>query len=139
MLRHGLSISAIALGLLIAGAQAQEPNTKAARAAVDTWLSLVDVANYAQSWETAATFFKNAVPSEKWQVAVKTARSPFGTFKSRTLKSATAATTLPGAPDGEYVVFDFDATYESKAAAVERVTVVREKDGSWRVVGYFIK
>jgi len=139
MFRHALGMSALALGLLVAGTQAQEPDTKAARAAADAWLGLVDTANYAQSWETAGTFFKDAVPSEKWQAAAKAARTPFGAFKSRTLKSATTATTLPGAPDGQYVVFDFDATYERKAAAAERVTVVREKDGSWRVVGYYIK
>ena len=137
--RPTFGISILALALLTAGAQAQDSDTKAARAAVDAWLSLVDAANYAQSWETAATFFKNAIPSEKWQAAVKTARGPFGAFKSRTQKSATTAKTLPGAPDGEYVVFDFESTYENKAAAAERVTVVREKDGSWRAVGYFIK
>ena len=139
MVRRTLGMSALLVLVSIAGSQAQEPDTKAARAAADAWLGLVDGANYTQSWETAAAFFKNAVTSEQWQAAVKTARSPFGAFKSRTLKSATTATTLPGAPDGEYVVFDFDAVYEKKAAAAERVTVVREKDGSWRAVGYFIK
>ena len=139
MVHRTLGVSVFVVLISIAGAQAQEPDTKAAKVAADTWLTLVDTGNYAQSWETAATFFKNAVPSERWQAAANTARSPFGGFKSRTLKSATTATTLPGAPDGEYVVFDFDATYEKKSAAAERVTVVREKDGSWRVVGYFIK
>ena len=33
----------------------------------------------------------------------------------------------------------FDAQFENKAAAVETVTPMREKDGSWRVSGYFIK
>ena len=139
MVRRALGMSALVVLLSITGARAQELDTRAARAEVDAWLSLVDGGNYAQSWETAATFFKTAVPSEKWQQAVKTARSQFGAFKSRTVKSATTAATLPGAPDGEYVVFDFDAVYEKKAAAAERVTVVRDKDGAWRVVGYFVK
>jgi hypothetical protein len=138
MVRRALGVSALVVLLSIGGAQAQEPDTKAARAAVDSWLSLVDAANYSQSWDAAATFFRNAVPSETWQAAVKTARSQFGTFKSRTVKSAISATKLPGAPEGEYVVFDFDAVYEQKPAS-ERVTVVREKDGAWRVVGYFVK
>jgi Protein of unknown function (DUF4019) len=140
MMHKALSVFALIVVLAVARpAQAQEPDTKAARTAVDAWLTLVDTGKYAQSWETAATFFKNAVPSQKWEAGAKTARGPFGAFKSRTLKSATTATTLPGAPDGAYVVFDFDATYENKASATERVTAVREKDGSWRVVGYFIK
>jgi hypothetical protein len=139
MVRRAPWMSALFVFVSIAAGQAQEPDTKAARAAADAWLSLVDGGNYTQSWETAAAFFKNAVSSEQWQAAVKTARIPFGAFKSRTLKSATTANTLPGAPDGEYAVFDFDAVYEKKATAAERVTVVREKDGSWRAVGYFIK
>jgi hypothetical protein len=131
-------MSALLVLVSIAGGQAQEPDTKAARAAVDSWLSLIDAADYAKSWDESATFFKNAITSEKWQAAVKTARGAFGALKSRTVKSATTATKLPGAPEGDYVVFDFDAIFEQKPAA-ERVTVVRDRDGAWRVVGYFVK
>jgi hypothetical protein len=138
MVRRALGMSALFVLVSIAGGQAQEPETKAARAAVDSWLSLIDAADYAKSWDESATFFKSAITSEKWQAAVKTARGLFGMLKSRTVKSATPATNLPGAPEGEYVVFDFDAIFEQKPAA-ERVTVVRDKDGAWRVVGYFVK
>jgi hypothetical protein len=70
---------------------------------------------------------------------VRAARSPFGALNTRRLKSATPAKTLPGAPDGEYVVMQFDTAFERKAAAVETVTAVHESDHSWRVVGYFIR
>jgi len=138
MVSRTLSVSILVVLLSVAGTHAQEPDTKAARAAVDSWLSLIDTGNYAKSWDEAATFFKSAVPSETWQIAAKTARSPFGALKSRTVKSATPASKLPGAPEGEYVVFSFDAIYEQKPA-IEQVTVVRDKDGAWRVVGYFVK
>jgi hypothetical protein len=46
---------------------------------------------------------------------------------------------LPGAPDGEYVVFDYSSSFEQKSAANERVTTVKDTDGVWRVVGYFVK
>lgn len=119
-------------------AQAQE-STAAARASVDSWLTLVDGQQYGKSWQAAATFFKNAVTAEKWQEAAKTARVPLGSLQSRAVKSATPAKTLPGAPDGDYVVFQFNTRFQQKAAALETVTVVRESDGNWRVVGYFIK
>ena len=48
-------------------------------------------------------------------------------------------TELPGAPDGEYVVFQFDTQFERKRAAVETVTPMCDPDGSWRVSGYFIR
>ena len=62
-----------------------------------------------------------------------------GALKSRTLKSATFARTLPGAPDGEYVVIQYETAFENKAAAVETITPMLDKDGSWRISGYYIK
>jgi hypothetical protein len=46
---------------------------------------------------------------------------------------------LPGAPDGEYVVLHFNAAFDKKMAALETITVLREQDGQWRVVGYFVR
>jgi hypothetical protein len=119
--------------------QAQESSTKTAQTSVETWLSLIDKRSYAASWDTAATLFRNAITQEKWQAAAQAARTPLGQMKSRTLQNATSTTTLPGAPDGEYVVFQFRASFENKSAAVETVTAIREKDGTWHVGGYFIK
>jgi hypothetical protein len=133
-----LLVTAIAT-LRVGVVRAQEASTTAAQTAVEAWLSLIDHDNYAESWSTAASLFKSAVTQEKWQAAAKTARAPLGQLQSRVLKSAMATTTLPGAPDGEYVVFQFNTSLEHKAASVETVTAIREKDGSWHVGGYFIK
>jgi hypothetical protein len=116
----------------------QESNA-AAQASAESWLALVDEQHYEDSWRAAATFFKNAVTAEKWQEAVRIARSPLGSMKSRTVRSVTSANTLPGAPDGEYVVFQFDTSFERKAAALETVTTIHEVDGQWRVAGYFVR
>jgi hypothetical protein len=125
--------------LQLAVIHAQDGEIRAAQTAVEAWLSLIDRDNYAESWETAATVFKAAVSQEKWHAAAKGARAPLGQLNSRVLKSATATATLPGAPDGEYVVFQFNTGFEHKAAAVETVTAIHEKDHSWHVGGYFIK
>jgi hypothetical protein len=79
------------------------------------------------------------VTREKWVDALNAVRSPLGRLGSRTLKSATATKTLPGAPDGDYFVFQYDTSFEHKQAAVETVTAVLDDDGAWRVGGYFIK
>jgi hypothetical protein len=118
---------------------AQEPSTKAAQMSVEAWLSLIDNQSYAASWDAAASLFRNAITQEEWQASVQKARAALGQVKSRTLKSAMATTTLPGAPDGEYMVFQFNTSLEQKSAAVETVTAIREKDGTWHVGGYFIK
>jgi hypothetical protein len=46
---------------------------------------------------------------------------------------------LPGAPDGKYVVVQFDTSFQRKKSALETVTPMMEKDGKWRVSGYYIK
>jgi hypothetical protein len=43
------------------------------------------------------------------------------------------------APDGEYVVIQFEASFENKKSAIETVTPMLDKDGNWRVSGYYVK
>lgn len=119
--------------------RAQEPTTKPAQASAEAWLSVIDNQNYAASWDAAASAFRSAITKEKWEAAAEAVRTPLGPMKSRQLASAKSTTTLPGAPDGEYVVFQFTTRFEQKAAAVETVTEVKEKDGTWHVGGYFIR
>jgi hypothetical protein len=58
---------------------------------------------------------------------------------ARELKSKQYTKTLPGAPDGEYVVIQYKTTFENKKSAIETVIPMLEKDGRWRVSGYYIK
>jgi len=119
--------------------QANEVGEKGAIAASGAWLSLVDEGNYAESWNQAAGLFKNAVTKEQWQSTVKAVRTPLGKVVVRKLKSKKYTKTMPGAPDGEYVVIQYETTFENKKSAVETVTPMLDKDGKWRVSGYYIK
>jgi len=119
--------------------QANEVAEKAAIAVSGAWLSLVDEGNYAESWNQAAGLFKNAVTKEQWQSTVKAVRTPLGKAVVRKLKSKKYTETMPGAPDGEYVVIQYETTFENKKSAVETVTPMLDKDGKWRVSGYYIK
>jgi hypothetical protein len=116
-----------------------DPNVGAATSAAQAWLAFVDQENYADSWTHAAKLFQGAVSQEKWTSAVTGVRGPLGKLVSRQLRSAVYKTSLPGAPDGKYVVVQFDAVFEKKAQAVETVTPMQEDDGVWRVSGYFIR
>jgi hypothetical protein len=112
---------------------------QAAESAALSWLALVDAGNYAQSWIAASTLFRQKVPQSQWQAAAAaSARGPLGALKSRQLLSATLAHTLPGAPDGVYVVVQFTTSFEHKTTAVETITPMKDQDGAWRVSGYFI-
>jgi len=108
-------------------------------AAAKAWLSLVDGQQYAESWEKAAPFFKGAVQKEQWIQMMQSGREPFGKSISRELKSKRYMTVLPGAPDGEYVVIQFKASFENKKSAIETITPMLDKDGEWKVSGYYMK
>ena len=114
------------------------PETGAEAAAL-VWLSLVDAGNYDQSWSSASSLFRQKISEAQWQSAASSTRVPLGALKSRTLRSATLKIASPGAPDGQYVVIQFDSSFEHKASAVETVTPVLEADGKWHVSGYYIR
>jgi hypothetical protein len=128
---------ACALGICAGTAQADE-KTDAAVTAAKSWLALVDAKEYKKSWQEAAPFFKDKVKEEQWSEMVAAARKPLGVMKTRELSSAVHKTTLPGAPDGEYVVIQFKTSFTDKRESVETVTPMKA-DGTWRVSGYFIK
>ena len=128
-----------AMGLVCMAGYAQSTPKEVAQTSDKAWLSLIDTGKYAESWKAASAGFQSAVSEEKWEEMVAKARAPLGDVKSRKLESATETKTLPGAPDGDYVVAKFDTSFEHKQAAVETVVSSKEKDGNWRVAGYFIK
>ncbi len=107
--------------------------------AAETWLALVDAGDYERSWTEAATFFKNAVARDQWTKSLDGVRKPLGKLLSRTKSVAKYTRTLPGAPDGEYVIIQFNTSFQNKKSAIETVTPMKDKDGKWRVSGYFIK
>ncbi|MCK4626559.1 MAG: DUF4019 domain-containing protein, partial [Phycisphaerae bacterium] len=115
------------------------PVRRAALVATNRWLHLVDQGKYDTSWDKAAAFFKSAVTKQKWAASIKGVRAPLGKAKSRTFVSALYTTSLPGAPDGEYVVIQYLTSFENKKQAVETITPMKDKDGKWRVSGYYIK
>ena len=117
---------------------AEKPET-AAEAAARTWLALTDGGKYGESWDAASTLFRQAVTRAQWEDALRSMRSPLGKLVFRKLASANFTTSLPNAPAGEYVVLVYDTEFEKKPGSTETVTFVKDKDGSWRAGGYFIR
>jgi len=132
----------LTLGLLLLGAErasASEAEEKAAISAAETWLKLVDGGQAGASWDEASSQFKAAVDKPAWEKALRSARGPLGKLVSRKLVSRQLTHTLPGAPDGTYVVLSYQAQFENKKSAVETITPMLDSDGRWRVSGYFIR
>jgi hypothetical protein len=107
--------------------------------AAEMWLGHVDAGDYAKSWREASAYFQGAVTEKALIASLNGARKPLGPVVSRQLRSVQHTTSVPGAPDGDYVVMQFDTRFENKQAAVETVTFIQEKDGKWKAVGYYIK
>ena len=126
-----LTLSSISLG--------QSAAEKAATESANHWLSTIDGGDYAASWRPAAPMFKAAVSQEQWVQMLKATRAPLGKVISRKVKSAVYKTSLPGAPDGKYVVIQYESSFEHKASAIETVTPLLGDDGQWRVSGYYIR
>ena len=112
---------------------------KPAIASAEKWVMLVDEGKYIESWKESSEYFKQAIKQDQWEQAVQAVRKPLGKLVSRKVKSASYTTSLPGAPDGEYVVIEFNTSFDNKKSAVETVTPKMDKDGIWRVSGYYIK
>jgi len=131
-------------GLLIASSSsrapaADEPAVAAASKAADSWLKLIDDGKYSESWTQTSAFFQKRVQQTQWTEQASAARDPLGSLTSRKLAGAHYTTSLPGAPDGRYVVLQYKSSFANKQSAVETVIPMREADGQWRVSGYYIR
>lgn len=135
---HVLALTLFSLTALPAPA-ADNPKTTAAIKAAENFLLLLDTGQYAQSWDAAASLFRQQVPKEAWVQQVSGLLSSVGMVKNRAITGAEYLTQLPGAPDGEYVVIQYRSSFANKEKATETITPMRDKDGQWRVSGYYLK
>lgn len=103
------------------------------------WVRLVDEKKYNASWQTAATVFQSKIDKGQWADAAALVREPLGKLISRDIFNDQLLTSLPGMPDGFYLLIRFVSKFANKAHAVETITMVKEADGIWKAAGYFIK
>jgi hypothetical protein len=140
MIRKIVCLVVIGLLLTVISAFGGSPEKeKPAIASAERWLGLVDQGKYGESWREAAALFRNAINQGQWEQSLQAVRKPLGKLITRKIRMKTYRTSLPGAPDGEYVVIEFESSFENKKSAVETVTPMMDKDGKWRVSGYYIK
>ena len=102
------------------------------------WLEEVDAGKFEQSWNRAAPFFQSQVTVLQWIDALNQTRKPLGSVVTRKIYRTDLHASLPGVPEGEYVVITLLTDFENKKSAIETITVT-EVNREWRVMGYFIK
>lgn len=142
MLPRSFPVSVFSLLFCLAAINPALADAKAEQAAISAagaWLNLVDRGRYSDSWQQAASTFQTVVNKEQWATSLQAIRQSLGKVISRKLNKKQYTQTLPGAPDGEYVVLEFFTVFEKKKNAVETVTPMLDSDGYWKVSGYYIR
>lgn len=134
-----VAVMVLALCAIAVAAKAQQRPEALARQSAKQWLAIVDGGNYAQSWDGASQYFKSSITKDKWMQAVSKARTATGALKSRNRASTQYKKGLPNMPGAEYVVVVYNSAFQNWNSAVETVFLMRDKDGKWRVAGYFVK
>jgi hypothetical protein len=129
---------ACAAFLAMGEAQAQDPRATEVQAAARSWLALVDGGDTQGSWKAGGKRFQNEMSAEQWSEAYASARGPLGPVTSRATVATRFQQTLPDGPQGEYALVIYESTFEKAGVGRENVTLEREPDGVWRVIGYYI-
>ncbi len=120
-------------------ASSRQESVSDAVGAAQIWLHEVDADQYAKAWERAAPAFQNQISKTQWDVQMIRIRGLLGSVKGRKLGATSVKRQLPGLPDGHYVVVLYASQFEQKVRGSESVTVQRQDNGQWQVVGYLIR
>jgi len=133
------ALLALAALLALGPAHAQDARQVLVQGVARDWLALVDAGRYEDSWKAAGAKLKLSVTPERWGEAVAKGRAPFGSFVKRTILQTRFTRTFPGVPEGDYAVVIYRVAYAKRDDGEETVTLEREADGAWRVIGYVVR
>jgi hypothetical protein len=122
--------------------EADQPTLQDDRDAIDAgekWLELIDAGKAGEAWDAAAKILKSSVTRKDWISGLSDIRKPYGKLVSRKPARFARTNTLPGAPDGDYAIVEFESVFGTRKNAVEQLTWTLEDGDTWRVSGYFIR
>ena len=111
---------------------------QASTASAEAWAKLLDGQRWADSWTSSGSVFRSKLTQDDWTATIQPLRRQLGSVSSRSVKSVSSATSLPGVPDGEYKIIQFATVFANKPDAIETV-VLTDENSAWKVDGYFIR
>jgi len=117
----------------------QDPRASETQYLAREWLKLTDAGNAQAAWQAAGRKFQAAMTPEQWTQALAMQRAPYGALIQRTLNGADFRSNFPNLPPGEYTLLQFRATFTNRSVVIESISLERESDGRWRVVGYVLR
>ena len=102
------------------------------------FLGYLDQGRYADSYAYTGMLIRTQFDREAFSTEIQKTRVNTGALQSRELIDSSYTTTLPDAPEGQYVVLHYHVSFANRQDAVETLTLAFTK-GYWRIVGYYIK
>ena len=142
----GAIFATVALGFILRPVRGAEPPSSdpkvVANGVMLDWLKEMDDGKYEQSWKDASPEFQQAITSEKGVAQLGPIRKTLGRCTERKLASASAQSNLPspsGPKSGDFILAQFETSFEGLKYTVETVTFVKTADGTWKGVGYYVK
>jgi hypothetical protein len=102
------------------------------------FLGYLDQGRYADSYAYTGMLIRAQLDRDAYSAQIAKTRAGVGTLQSRELVDAGYTTTVSGAPEGQYVILHYQASFANHQDAVETVYLGLAK-GYWRVDGYNIK
>jgi hypothetical protein len=123
----------------VAPAVAQDPNVSLAKAAALEWLVLADKNDIAGTYANASERFRGQMSAEQWGAAFANVREQFGPVIERTFVGSRAVDAPKEAPQSMFLVLGFRTEFAKRQVGMETISLEREADGTWRVVGYLMQ
>jgi len=102
------------------------------------FLGYLDQGRFADSYAYTGMLIRAQLDRDAFSTQIQQTRVGTGALQSRELIDAGYTTTVSGAPEGQYVVLHYHASFANRQDAVETLWLSLAK-GYWRVVGYNIK
>jgi hypothetical protein len=136
-MRRLLPLLLVLVALLPASARAASGDETVA--AAERWLDLVDRQQYLLSWDAAGAALKGGRSREEWAQTVGAARLHRGLVLARRLAGSAPTDAVAGLPPGDYSLISFDTAFRATGDSVESLILVREGEGRWKVVAYFVR
>ena len=100
------------------------------------WLKGIDDGKYPESHATSSKVLRERLSEKAWEAMLTRVRKPLGNVTSRGLKKYSEVKAVDGS---DYRLILFDTQFSNLRNAVETVTFMKEKDGDWKAVGYFVR
>jgi hypothetical protein len=103
------------------------------------WLSKLDKGYFQQCYDETAQPLKSNLDKTQWLANMTSYRKPLGEADKRKEINMFYENQPQNAEAGDYVVAQYASVFQQKITVVESVTLIKDKDGSWKVFGYSMK